>query len=456
MPAAHILVVDDESDIRMLVGDILRDEGYQVSLAKDAEEARQERRARRPDLVLLDIWMPGTDGIGLLKEWSEEGQLPFPTIMMSGHGSIETAVEATKLGAFDFIEKPLSLAKLLLTVEHALEIERLARESLERGTRMGPSEPLGHSQIMQSLRDSAKKIAQHDSPVLICGEPGSGKETLARYIHHLSARQEAPFVVLNLSAVAQENIEIELFGSEEDGLYYGRLEQAHGGTLFLAEVADMDNEQQTRLLSALEQMNFLRVGGSEPVKINVRVIAGTKCRLDEAVAAGHFRNDLYYYLNVLPLSTPALQDHSEDVPELVQYFSECLVEQDGLPKRLFTGEALGLLQNYQWPGNVRELINVVQRLLILGSGDTVGANEVNQALGSVLSAPVAEMDIPLDIPLREAREKFERDYLSHQFQQVGGSMGELARVTGMERTHLYRKLKALGIERPKNVEDITE
>lgn len=456
MSNPHILVVDDEPDIRELVREILEDEGYGVDVAENGEAAREARRNRRPDLVLLDIWMPDIDGISLLKEWHESGGLPGPVIMISGHGTVETAVEATRLGAWDFIEKPISLAKLLLTVERALEANelRLENEGLKRRI-PAVSEPTGKSPPMKDLREQAKKLAQHDTWILIRGEPGVGKETLARYVHQLSSRARGPFVEMNAGSIAPENSSVELFGSEEgDKLHYGRLEQAAGGTLYLDEVTDMDPETQVRLSSALESGRFLRVGGSTPVDVDVRVVAATGRDLDEEVRRGRFREELYYRLNVVPLTVPALRDRAEDVPDLLNFYVDYFCNQENLSYRRFSVAAQNRLRQYRWPGNVRELKNLVQRLLILGSGEEIDIEEVEQALGSAPSAAATgSAEDPagvFDLPLRQAREQFERHYLLYQLKAADGSVGKLAKAVGMERTHLYRKLRGLGIE-PKKV-----
>ncbi len=452
MSDAYILVVDDEPDIRNLVQEILADEGYQVAVAESGEAARTARRERRPDLVLLDIWMPDVDGISLLKEWAEGDAPPFPVIMMSGHATVETAVEATRLGAYDFIEKPLSLAKLLLTVERALEAERLKRENLGLRRRMHtPVEPIGKSAVMSRLREQVKRIAAHDTWVLISGEPGVGKKTFARYLHGLSARKEGPFIEMAAGSIASGNSALELFGSEEgETIHYGRLEQANGGTLFLDEISDMDAETQTRLLSALENKSFLRVGGSQPVRVDVRVLAASSRDMEEEVREGRFREDLYYRLNVVPLNIPPLREHLEDVPELLAFYVEQFVTLDHLPYRHFTVAAQNRLRNYDWPGNIRELKNLVHRLLILGNDEEIGAEEVESALSTSRPQPpanrVEELEHSLfDLPLREAREQFEREYLTRRLEAVGGSVGKLAKAVGMERTNLYRKLRSLGI-----------
>ncbi|MGH8515814.1 MAG: sigma-54-dependent transcriptional regulator, partial [Gammaproteobacteria bacterium] len=320
MSAPHLLVVDDEPDIRALLGEILEDEGYEVSLADNAEHARESRRARRPDLVLLDIWMPDCDGITLLKEWSEGAPLDIPVIMMSGHGSVETAVEATRLGAYDFIEKPLSMAKLLLTIKRALEAAALTRENIKLRSQATP-EPVGGSPAFIRLRDQVKRIASHHTAVFMRGEPGTGKEVFARYLHDHSPRAQAPFVSVAVAGLAVENPAAELFGSEEEGnVHFGSLEKANGGTLFLKDIADLELGLQARLLSALEHQKFLRVGGRDPVTIEVRIVAATRYDLMEYVRAGRFRDDLYYHLNVVPLQLPPLREHPEDVPELLAFY----------------------------------------------------------------------------------------------------------------------------------------
>ncbi|PIE82946.1 MAG: transcriptional regulator [Candidatus Contendobacter odensis] len=456
MSAPYILVVDDEPDIRDLVKEILEDEGYGVAIAEHATAAREARRTRRPDLILLDIWMPDTDGITLLKEWSEGEQLPCPVVMMSGHGTVETAVEATRLGAYDFIEKPLSLAKLLLTVERALEADRLTRENqnLRRQQRI-VSEPIGRSDIVQRLRTQVLRIAQHDAPVLLFGEPGTGKEVYARFLHAHSPRRDGPFVDVGVGSIARENASLELFGSEQDDrIHYGRLEQASGGTLFLDELADMDLEAQAKLASALENGVFLRIGGKEAVQINVRVVAATHRDLEQEVSAGHFREDLYYQINVVPIKLPPLREHIEDVPELLNYYVGYFVDQEALGYRHFTMAAQNRLRNYSWPGNIRELKNLVQRLLILGSDEEISLDEVDAAVRGTASARSPDVgSIPLNLPLREAREQFERSYLMQQFRECEGNVARLAERVGMERTNLYRKLRALGIDPKKALEE---
>jgi len=450
MSHGHILVVDDEPDIRTIVREILEDENYTVTVAENAAVARTAFSARRPDLVLLDIWMPDTDGVTLLKEWSREQALTQPVVMMSGHGTVETAVEAIRLGAYDFIEKPLSTTKLLVTVDHALQHARLRQEneSLRRESEVVTT-PVGRSQAMKQLRTTLERIAAHDSRVLILGEPGSGKEVAARYMHHQSPRRERPFVELNLTAVPAANMAVRLFGSETpDEISIGALEQATGGVLFLDQIGDLSLDTQARLLSVLEEQRFLRMGGKTPLALDVRIVASTSQDLAPRVRTGQFREDLYYHLNVVPITVPPLRDHREDVPELVTFFVDWMVDHEHVPYKRFTTAALNALRNHDWPGNIRELRNLVQRLLILGTGEEIGESDVSAALGA---APVAEWAsaVPAtlyELPLREARDHFEKAYLEHHLKRTGGNVAEVAEIVGMERTHLYRKLKGLGID----------
>lgn len=451
MPA-RVLVVDDEPDIRSTVQEILSDEGYLVVTAESAAAAREARRGERPDVVLLDIWMPDLDGISLLREWNERGGLPCPVIMMSGHGTIETAIEATRLGAYDFVEKPLSLAKLLLTVERALETSRLRRENEGlRNQMLMPLDPVVTSRAMQALKLQMEKLAAHDAAILIQGERGTDKEALARWLHENSARRGGPFVTVSPGSIAREHAARALFGSDENGsVQYGLIEQANGGTLFLDEVIDLDAELQMRLASALARRSLIRCGAPDAVAIDLRVIAASAQDLEAAVQAGKFREDLYYQLNVVPLQAPSLRERIEDIPELLRYYADYFANRDKLPFRLFPVSVQNRLRNYTWPGNLRELRNLVQRLLILGNAPEVSIEEVELALGAApaertvpaLNAP----GIDFGLPLREAREQFERSYLLHQLNEAGGSVGKLAKMVGMERTHLYRKLKDLGID----------
>jgi two-component system nitrogen regulation response regulator NtrX len=450
MNKANILVVDDEPDIRQLLQEILEDEGYEVHAAENAETARRLRTERKPDLILLDIWMPDEDGITLLKDWLRDDSL-CPVIMMSGHATVETAVEATRLGAYDFLEKPLSMAKLLVTVERALENARLKRENIGLKRRVDiPVEPIGKSPAIELLRDQVRRLAQHDARVLFVGESGCGKETLARYLHANSARRDGPFVDVGVGTIAPEYSAVEFFGRVDGGnVQYGLLEQAHGGTLFLDEVADMEEETQLRLMSALQSNSFSRVGGSELVHVDVRVIASTRKSLEEEVRAGRFRRELYYLLNVVTLRVPPLREHSEDVPELLKFYVDHFVSREKLPFRKFPVSVQNFLRHYPWHGNIRELKNLVQRLLILGSGEEVELEEVKAALGESLAAPaggISEQPDFYELPLKEARERFEKAYLEYHLEKYAGSVARLSTAIGLERTHLYRKLNSLGIK----------
>ncbi len=447
MRASHILVVDDEPDISELVKEILEDEQYVVTIASNGAEARQARMDRRPDLILLDVWMPDIDGISLLKEWQESDEPAPPVVVMSGHGTVETAVEATRLGAYDFLEKPLSMAKLLLTIRHALDDYLLRRENVGLRRHVRPlGRPLGKSQVMETLRDHAEKVASTDAWVLLLGEPGVGKRLIARLIHNLSSRKDGEFVEVGVATIVPANAVMELFGEESgDKVRYGLLEQANGGTLFLNEVGDMDLNLQARLASALQGQSFVRLGGSKAVEIDIRVIASTHKDLREEIHQGRFREDLYYQLNVVPISIPTLREHPEDITELLSYYIDFFVESDALPYRVFSVAAQNRLRNYDWPGNVRELKSIVHRLLILGSGESIEADEVNAVLGTQVSSVAQSAGFDFDMPLRQAREQFEKSYLEYQLRLADGNVSQVAKVAGIERTHLYRKMKALGV-----------
>jgi len=448
--APYILVVDDEQDIRQLVSEILEDEGYDVAMAENAAEAKKLKNERQPHLILLDIWMPDCDGITLLREWAAEDEALCPVIMMSGHGSVESAVEATRLGAYDFLEKPLSMAKLLLIVERALETSSLQRENAGLKQQLMISvDPVGKSAEIERTKDKVKRLAQHDTRVLFLGEAGVGKELFARYLHNNSPRRDGPFIDVSVGSISPENAAVEFFGREDSGrIYRGLLEQAHRGTLFLGEIGGMDSETQARLLSALESSSFLRVGGSQAVRVDVRVVASTRMALDEEVNQGRFRQDLYYLLNEVTLEIHPLRDHSEDVPGLLNFYVDHFVIHEKLPFRRFSMAAQNYLRNYIWPGNVRELRNLVQRLMILGAGDDIELDEVKTALGSIAEQPKLGSNVPefFNLPLKEARDHFEKSYLEYHFEKNGGSVAKLATAIGMERTHLYRKLHSLKIK----------
>lgn len=450
IPKKNILVVDDEPDIRQLLQEILEDENYAVAVAENAETARRLRLEHNPDLILLDIWMPDEDGISLLKDWLKEDE-QCPVIMMSGHATVETAVEATRLGAYDFLEKPLSMAKLLVTVERALENAQLRRENIGLKRRMDiPVEPIGKSLIMEKLREQVKRLAQHDARVLLLGEPGSGKETLARFLHANSSRRDGPFVDVGVGTIASSNSAVEFFGRVDgEHIQRGLLEQAHGGTLFLDEVAHMEPETQVRLMSALESNSFSRVGGTELLHVNVRIIASTCKSLEEEVRAGRFRPELYYLLNVVALKVPSLKEHSEDIPDLLKYYVDYFVSREKLPFRKFPVAVQNFLRNQPWHGNIRELKNLVQRLLILGTGDEVDLDEVKMAAGEPViegrTTTTGQLPDFYNLPLKEARECFEKAYLEYHLDKYAGSVARLSTAIGLERTHLYRKLNSLGI-----------
>jgi len=452
MTTRCILVVDDEPDIRQLVSEILEDEGYRVMVADNAEHARELQRQRRPDLVLLDIWMPGQDGISLLKEWRDQNALYGPVIMMSGHGTIETAVEATKLGAYDFIEKPLTLAKMLLTIENALRTSQLEQENQGLRRQMISSyEIIGNSAVMQQLREQAGRVAQHDSCVLLYGEPGVGKESVARYIHAQSPRKDRPFTKASLGILDKANMVQQLFGSEEeDKITYGLIDEVAGGCLFLSEASELDRDSQRFLLAALQDRQFTRPGGRTRVEFDVQIIATSTHDLQDDVEGGQFNEELFYLLSVVPVQIPPLRDHQEDVPDLLNHYVNVLTAQDGLPYRHFTLPAQNFLRNHRWSGNILELRNLVQRLLILGTEVDISLEEAEEAVGA--SVPVFAQEIGqlpeslYDLPLRQAREQFEHDYLVYQLKQADGNVSKLAEQVKMERTHLYRKMRSLGVD----------
>ena len=447
MSNPHVLVVDDEEDIRALIQDILTDEGYGVEVAANAEEARHARSRGKFDLVLLDIWMPDTDGITLLREWSDSGDLNCPVVIMSGHGTVDTAVEATRLGAFDFVEKPLSLAKLLRTVESALE--SAGRQS-RAATRLLPSllAPVGRSAVMKSLRERVQQYARHEGSVLISGEAGSGRGAFARYMHALSRRADEPLTSLTGASVTDGGAEEQLLGQEKDGeIIIGALERAGEGTLVIDELSDLNDVAQRILLGAIEDGEFTRKGGSTLVKIKARLVATVASEYDALIAAGKLRRDLVAHLSALSLRVPPLREYSEDVPELLTYYVDKLVDAEGLTFRRFGVAAQNRLRNYPWPDNVRELKHLVRRLLLSGSGEDIALEEVEAEISAVASAdePLVKQDL-LALPLREAREQFERSYLQQQLVLCDGKVGLLAKRVGMERTHLYRKLRSLGVD----------
>ncbi len=453
MSQTQILVVDDEPDIRALVKEILEDEGYSVQVAEDGKNARLLYAQQKPDLVLLDIWMPDIDGISLLKEWSVAGKPESQVVIMSGHGTLETAVEATRLGAYDFVQKPLSLAKLLATVRKALESRPQAETTESSVQHALLVEPLGTSPAMQLLRDRARQAASHSSPVMISGESGSGRRTLAHYIHQLSAAN-GDMTIFDHSQANIEGCHNYLLGFISNGhAVSGLLDQAAGATLFIPNLPKLPADTQELLNNLLESQGFTPAGGSSRKPLACRIICSAPEDLEQAVKRGQLLNPLYFRLNVLPLKIPALRDRPEDIPELVRHFSDWFPNQENLPYRQFSVSVQNRMRNHHWPGNVRELRNLIQRLLVLGGEGEVSMQEIEDALSQ--SAASMESDgnsreTLFDLPLREAREQFERDYLIYQLRKAGGSVGKLSESVEMERTHLYRKLRSLGID-PKSV-----
>jgi len=450
MSSRHILVVDDEPDIRSLVQEILEDEGFSVDVAENANKARQLVESFIPDLVLLDIWMPDVDGITLLKEWKENDNVTAPIVMMSGHGNVETAVEATRHGAYDFIEKPLSIAKLLLTIKHALETSSLQQENLQlHHVSSSKLEPVGKSRLISELRSQVSRIANHDTPVLMHGESGTDKELFARYLHSLSTRHDGPFITISISALGKDHADTELFGLETNNQSQeGYFDKAQSGTLYIKDIGELNTTLQSRLHAVIETKKYTHIGCSEPIELDMRIIAATRFNIESLVREGRFRDDLYYLLNVLPVSIPPLRDHYEDIPALLEHYVNYFIETEGLPYRKFSVAAQNRLRSYQWPGNVRELKNLVQRLLILGTDENINIDEIESSLGNteIKQNGTAIEGFDFDLPLRDARENFEKAYLEYQLKKANGSVSKVANAVGIERTHLYRKLKMLGID----------
>ncbi|MFC4167098.1 nitrogen assimilation response regulator NtrX [Teichococcus aestuarii] len=455
--AHDILIVDDEPDIRALIEGILSDEGYDTRVAQNSDSALAAFRARRPNLVILDIWLQNSrlDGLGILEAMQRE-EPQVPVVMISGHGTIETAVQAIQQGAYDFIEKPFKSDRLILIAERALEAARLKREVSELKLRAGPeTELLGSSSLIGQLRGAIDRVAPTGSRVLISGPAGAGKEVAARMIHARSRRANEPFVALNCATLNPGRFEEELFGVEAgpDGAprRAGVLERAHGGTLLLDEVADMPLETQGKIVRALQEQGFERVGGATRVKVDVRVLATTNRDLSAEIAAGRFREDLYYRLAVVPLRVPSLRERREDVPALARHFMARSAETSGVPARELSEDVLAAMQAYDWPGNVRQLRNLVDWLLIMapgGPGEPIRPEMLPPEVGS--AAPAAlKLDRSSEImtlPLREARELFERQYLEAQLLRFGGNISRTANFVGMERSALHRKLKFLGVQ----------
>jgi two-component system nitrogen regulation response regulator NtrX len=466
--ARDILIVDDEADIRLLIAGILRDEGYQTREAADSTAAMAAIHARRPNLLILDIWLQNSrlDGLELLEAIRLEHPA-LPVVMISGHGNIETAVTAIKRGAYDFIEKPFKADRLLLVVERAIEAARLRRENEELRLRAGgETELIGDSPGVALIRQAIERVAPTGSRVLITGAPGSGKEVVARSLHNRSKRAGGPFVAVNCATMRPDRLEVELFGTEagaegpDSPSKVGTLEQAHGGTLLLDEVADMPLETQGKIVRVLQDQTFERVGGNHLVEVDVRIIASTNRDLAAEMTAGRFRQDLFYRLNVVPIRVPPLRERREDIALLARYFMTHSAEVAGLPPRQLGDDAIAVLQAYAWPGNIRQLRNVTDWLLIMAPGEAgslIQADMLPPDIGAVAPSPqrgdgIAEM---MSLPLRDARELFERRYLDAQITRFGGNISRTAAFVGMERSALHRKLRLLGfttIERPAKLE----
>lgn len=454
--ATDILVVDDEDDIRDLVTGLLEDEGYDTRAAATAHDALVEVQKRRPALVFLDIWLQGSsmDGLAVLDELKRHHS-ELPVVMISGHGGIETAVSAIHKGAYDYIEKPFKMDRLLQVTERALEVSKLRFEVQELKQRAGNVDTLlGNSLIFRQMSQTAMRIAPANSRIMISGPSGSGKELVAREIHENSGRADAPFVILATGGIESGQIEEELFGSETaDGSprRTGALERAHGGTLFLDEVADMPIETQNKILRVLVDQHFHRVNGATPVKVDVRFISSTARNLEAEIQQGTFRDDLFHRLAVVPLRVPALSERRDDIPLLVEHFMEQISQSQGLPVRKISDEAMAILQGHNWPGNIRQLKNNVERLMILAQGGAdseISADMLPPEIGTYLpTAPSGSGsgEQLMAMPLREAREVFEREYLLAQISRFGGNVSKTADFIGMERSALHRKLKSLGV-----------
>ncbi|NBC20839.1 MAG: response regulator [Alphaproteobacteria bacterium] len=452
--STDILIVDDEPDIRELIAGVLEDEGYAVRAAATAETALSEVRQRAPGLVVLDVWLQGSDmdGLSLLKFLKSIDEL-MPVIVISGHGNIETAVAAIRRGAYDFIEKPFKTGRLLHLIERALESARLKRENAKlRTLSISSEEFVGRSQAATALRTAIDKVAPTNSRVMITGPAGAGKELVARLIHEGSARRSGPFVVVNAASIAPDQMELELFGEEDNQgrpVRIGHFEKAHNGTLLLDEVADMPRGTQNKILRVLTEQCFQRVGGRSDVKVNVRVMSATTRDLSAEIAAGRFREDLYYRLAVVPLPVPCLEERRDDIPELVVHFSRRIADSSGLTSRSFSDKALAMLQAMEWPGNVRQLRNMIERIMILSpdlAEQPVSVDELpREESGNGAREGLLESGDLVGMSLRDARERFEREYLSLQITRFNGNISRTAEFIGMERSALHRKLKALGV-----------
>ncbi|MDA8169382.1 MAG: sigma-54 dependent transcriptional regulator [Nitrospiraceae bacterium] len=450
----RVLVVDDEENIRESLSDILSDEGYEVALAESAERALESVRQKAPDLVLLDIWLPGMDGTEALKEIKALAEA-LPVIMITGHGTIELAVKTTRMGAYDFLEKPLSMERVLLTVRRALEKSRLEKENRAlRESLKGKLDIVGGSPVIKALRSQVEMAARGSSKVLITGESGAGKELVARLLHELSPRAKMPFIEVNCAAIPQELIESELFGHEKGAFTgaqesrKGKFELADRGSLFLDEVGDMSLATQAKVLRAIETQEFQHVGGSRTIKVDVRLVAATNKDLAKEVRKGSFREDLYYRLNVIPIEVPPLRAHREDIPQLVEYFLGALAAEYGRAPKKITREALKRLMDYQWPGNVRELRNTIERLVIMSPSELIEEKD-----SFFLNLQPQAADYFGHEALKDAKEAFEKDFLIRKLVENNWNISRTAELLDVERSNLHRKIKAYGIEVPRGSQE---
>ncbi len=460
--ASDILVIDDEADIRDLVAGILEDEGHGTRTASDSDTALAAIRERRPTMIFLDIWLQGSrlDGLELLDEIRKD-HTDLPVVIISGHGNIETAVSAIRRGAYDYIEKPFKADRLVLVAERALENSSLKKQVKDLQKR-APDMPeiMGSSQLINQLRQTINKVAPTNSRIMLIGASGSGKELAARTIHNLSSRSDGPFVPINAAMITPERMEIELFGTEgEDERKIGAFEEAHGGTLFLDEVANMPRDTQNKILRVLVDQQFERVGGTTKVRVDVRIISSTGQNLEQLIAENLFREDLFHRLAVVPIRVPALSERREDIPELVEAFMNQISVQNGIKNCTFADDAMAVLQTQEWPGNIRQLRNNIERMMIIsqiGDDTVITADMLPEDIGDMMPKSDENSGSPImALPLKEAREVFERDYLRSQVARFGGNISRTAEFVGMERSALHRKLKSLGLFEKKDKDEAT-
>ncbi len=446
-----ILIVDDEVSILQSLSGILEDEGYGIGLAGSAEEALEKVKKDPPDLMLLDIWMPGADGLTVLEEVKKLYPL-IPVIIISGHGTIETAVKATRMGAFDFIEKPLSIERVIVSIQNAIEFSRLEEENRILRKKANRSRIIGQSAAVEGLREQIRRAAPTNATVLITGENGTGKELAAKLIHLSSRRSTRPMVEVNCAAIPEELIESELFGHEKGSFTgafekrKGKFDSANGGTLFLDEIGDMSLRTQAKILRIIQEQVFERVGGSHSIEVDVRIVAATNKDLQKEIELGRFRQDLYYRLNVIPIYVPPLRERLEDIPQLIENFVDEIASESALGKKRIDPDVYTMLQQYSWPGNIRELRNFIERLIIMTPGQVIRPDDLPHDFRSVIRKPDTGVDCLHCDTLREARTSFEREYLLRKLDEFGWNISVTASRIGLERTHLHRKMKALGIK----------